>query len=83
MSPGEQGDAECDVIVNGDPRTVPAGTTLTRLIEGLGLHPEAVAVELNGSIVRRASFAETRLGAGDRVEVVRFVQGGLACLSSP
>jgi len=26
--------------------------------------------------VPRARFAETRLGAGDRLEVVHFVQGG-------
>jgi thiamine biosynthesis protein ThiS len=33
-------------------------------------------VERNGDLVPRARFAGTALAAGDRIEVVRFVQGG-------
>jgi thiamine biosynthesis protein ThiS len=36
-----------------------------------------VAVERNGLLVPRAAFAGTRLAAGDRLEVVHFVQGGI------
>ena len=71
-----------DIVVNGEPREVASGLTLTGLIKGLDLHPEAVAVELNGLIVRRATYAGTALSQGDRVEVVRFVQGGGQCDSS-
>jgi thiamine biosynthesis protein ThiS len=33
-------------------------------------------VERNGEIVRRPEYAAIRLLAGDRIEVVHFVQGG-------
>jgi thiamine biosynthesis protein ThiS len=36
-----------------------------------------VAVEHNGEIVPRASWPETVLEAGDRLEVVHFVGGGV------
>jgi thiamine biosynthesis protein ThiS len=35
-----------------------------------------VAVEHNGEIVPRTVWAETRLNAGDRLELVHFVGGG-------
>ena len=46
------------------------------LLEDLGLHPRGVAVEYNGEILKRARYPDTRLGHGDRLEIVRFVQGG-------
>ena len=49
--------------------------TRAQLLE-LGLHPRGVAVEYNGEILKRVAYADTRLAAGDRVEIVRFVQGG-------
>jgi len=35
-----------------------------------------VAAAVNGEVVRKASWASTRLAAGDEVEVVTAVQGG-------
>ncbi|PYQ63884.1 MAG: thiamine biosynthesis protein ThiS [Acidobacteria bacterium] len=55
---------------------MPEGSTVADLVAGLGRHPRAVAVERNGELVPRARFGETPLGAGDRLEVVHFVQGG-------
>jgi thiamine biosynthesis protein ThiS len=55
---------------------VPAGATVLDLLAGLGRDPRTVAVERNGRIVRRADYGGTRLEAGDRLEVVHFVQGG-------
>ena len=66
-----------EVEVNGDRRQVAAGSTVASLIEELGLHPRGVAVEYNGEILKRVAYGDTRLAAGDRVEIVRFVQGGL------
>lgn len=65
-----------EVVLNGEPHQVPAGSTLADLITGLGRDPRTVAVERNGDLVPRARLGETRLGAGDRIEVVHFVQGG-------
>src|SRR5262245_51529410 len=63
-------------MVNGDPREVAEGSTVTTLLEELGLHPRGVAVEYNGEILNRARYPDTRLAHGDRLEIVRFVQGG-------
>jgi sulfur carrier protein len=64
------------VVLNGEPHQLPAGSTLLDLVAGLGRDPRTVAVERNGEIVRRADYAATPLAAGDRLEVVHFVQGG-------
>jgi thiamine biosynthesis protein ThiS len=50
--------------------------TLRELVESVGCEPLAVAVEVNGEIVRRSRLAGTQVVAGDAVEIVRFVQGG-------
>ncbi|MBW8876131.1 MAG: sulfur carrier protein ThiS [Acidobacteria bacterium] len=68
--------AVLDVFLNGEPHRVPAGSTVADLVTGLGRDPRTVAVERNGDLVPRARFAATPLVAGDRVEVVHFVQGG-------
>ncbi|MGG6314142.1 sulfur carrier protein ThiS [Paenibacillus macerans] len=33
-------------------------------------------VELNGTVVRKETYAHTRLSEGDRIELVHFVGGG-------
>jgi len=63
------------LVVNGEERRVPAGTTLAGLVEESG-PTRWVAVELDGVIVPRERWTETRPSAGSRVEIVRFVQGG-------
>ena len=64
------------VELNGEPKELNEGTTLSTLIEQLSLAPERVAVELNRDVVRRADWPSTRLSDGDRVEIVHFVGGG-------
>lgn len=64
------------VRVNGEPRTVPGGSSVADLVALLGLLPAQVAVERNLQIVRRADHASTMLQAGDRLEVVTFFGGG-------
>ena len=65
-----------DVVVNGETRTVPHGTTVAALIGQLGLGDRRVAVERNREVVPRAEHATTVLAAGDKVELVTFVGGG-------
>ena len=38
--------------------------------------PQGIAIALNGSVVRRRDWALTALNDGDRVEIVRAMQGG-------
>ena len=69
-------DARIAIVVNGEDRQVPAGTTVLALVELLGLAGRKVAVERNREVVPRAQHAETALADGDRVELVTFVGGG-------
>jgi len=64
------------LTVNGEPREVRAGTSVTDLLRDLDLGPDRVAVEHNRRILPRDRFADTRLAAGDRIEIVHFVGGG-------
>ncbi len=38
--------------------------------------PQGIAIALNGRVVRKAEWASTALNEGDRVEIVRAMQGG-------
>ncbi|MFY9342790.1 MAG: sulfur carrier protein ThiS [Planctomycetota bacterium] len=75
-STNDAGGATIRVFVNGEPRPVPAGSTVAWLVGELGLAPAQVAVERNKVIVRRAEHAATVLADGDRLEVVTFFGGG-------
>lgn len=65
-----------EIIVNGQPRQVEAGTTVAGLLAVLELPVKGVAVELNLAIVPQRRHAEQTLSAGDRLEVVSLVGGG-------
>lgn len=64
------------VQVNGEPREVPEGTTVRGLVELLALTDGPVAVEKNGTVIRRAQHVTELLSEGDVVEIVHFVGGG-------
>lgn len=63
--------------VNGEKREVVDDLPLDELIKLLNLTPERIAIELNHNVVRRADWPATVLKQDDRVEIVRFVGGGL------
>jgi sulfur carrier protein len=65
-----------DVVVNGQPRALSAGTTVAALIAELGLAGRRVAVERNREVIPRAQHETAVLGPGDRIEIVTFVGGG-------
>jgi thiamine biosynthesis protein ThiS len=65
-----------DLRVNGKPKAIDEGSTISDLIEVLGLRSRSVAVEHNGEAVARSRYASVRLRDGDVVEVVRAVPGG-------
>ncbi len=64
------------VIVNGDPMELSEGCGVKELLKQLNLKPELVVIELNQEILKKDQLAETRLKAGDQVEIVHFVGGG-------
>ena len=64
------------VSVNGQPRELADGNTVSQLLETLQVQPERVVVELNLQILKRAQHAQTVLHESDQVEIVQFVGGG-------
>ena len=66
--------------VNGKRVELEGPTPLLTYLDQLGVNPRAVAVEHNGEIVERSSYASVTLSDGDRVEIVRMVGGGRAPL---
>lgn len=67
---------EIEVTLNGEERSVPAGLTLSGLLEHLDQDPGAVVVERNREIVRGDDRRETEVLPGDEIEIVHFVGGG-------
>jgi sulfur carrier protein len=71
---------DMEIVLNGQPREVPLdpqSATLQSLIDRLEMKADRIAVERNGEIVRRPEWPSTPLAAGDRLEIVHFVGGGL------
>jgi thiamine biosynthesis protein ThiS len=64
------------LTINGEARQYDALTSLSSLIETLGLDPRKVAIERNLEIVPRSTYAATSLADGDRIEIVHFIGGG-------
>lgn len=65
-----------DILLNGEPRDLAAGTRVAGLLDAEGLAGRRVAVEVNGEIVPRGRHADHVLGEGDRVEIVHALGGG-------
>jgi sulfur carrier protein len=64
------------IVVNGSPREVPAGTTVATLLPLMEVGQRGVAVEINFQLVPRAQHADRKLCEGDQIEVVTLVGGG-------
>lgn len=62
--------------VNGESFTCNEAATLPEVLELLGFNPRLVVVEYNGEILHRQFWTETKMQAGDRLEVVTIVGGG-------
>ena len=64
--------------VNGKRVELAKPTPLLAYLEQLGVNPRAVAVEHNGVILERTTYASITFQDGDIVEIVRMVGGGLS-----
>ncbi|HET6303836.1 MAG TPA: sulfur carrier protein ThiS [Myxococcota bacterium] len=65
-----------EILVNGEAREVPSGTTLERLLGLLALERRRIAVAVNRSVVPRSDFGVRSVAAGDRVEILEAAGGG-------
>ncbi len=64
------------LTANGREVTATLPCTLEAFLIAQGLLPRSVVVELNGEAVPPSEFAQRRLNAGDRLEIVKIVAGG-------
>jgi sulfur carrier protein len=62
--------------VNGEPMELPENLTVSALLGRLGVQAERVAVERNGTVVKKARHAEELVQPDDVLEIVTFVGGG-------
>lgn len=62
--------------VNGKNRQMEGAPTVGDYLRQLNVNAHTVAVEMNGSIVKRADFDSTVISDGARLEVVRMMGGG-------
>ena len=67
---------QVSILLNGDHRTVEAGSTIADLILSLKMNPKFLAVELNLKVVPRTEHPRTTLAANDQIEIVTLVGGG-------
>jgi sulfur carrier protein len=67
-----------NVMLNGEPRALPDGATVDDAVAASGApgSRRGVAVAVDGEVVLRAEWDSTTLRDGQRVEVLRAVQGG-------
>lgn len=65
-----------NIVLNGEPRACAATATVAALIEELGLTRDRLAVELDGEIVPRSTWASVALIDGAKIEIVRAIGGG-------
>ena len=67
---------QIEIIANGKPLTVPAGTTLGQLATEFNLPPKGILVEHNGTALHRSEWPEKIVTANDQIEFIRMVAGG-------
>ena len=64
------------IDINGEPREVAEGCTLLDLLGQLELAGQPLALAVNRAVVPRQQWPLRRLGAGDKVDIVRAIGGG-------
>ena len=64
------------LIINGEERSLENVSSVSSLLQQLGLKADRIAIELNREIVARGAWDSTTLSDGDRLEIVQFVGGG-------
>jgi thiamine biosynthesis protein ThiS len=65
--------------INGEEKEFGKGQlpqTLSELLDRLGINQATVVAEIDGRIIERVRFGETKLADGASIELVRFVGGG-------
>lgn len=67
------------LIINGAEKTFSEGQmpkTLAEVLNHLKINHATVVAEIDGKIIERKQFAETKVSPKQSIELVRFVGGG-------
>ena len=64
------------IQLNGKPYPVVAAHSVRDLVDELDLGNRRYAIEINGSLVPRSTYAQHRLVKNDQVEIVQAIGGG-------
>ncbi len=65
------------LMINGKDVETSGSQTVTELLKEQEIKwPDMVSVELNGTILKRETFASTGLNEGDKLEFLYFMGGG-------
>ncbi|MEG2429045.1 MAG: sulfur carrier protein ThiS [Oscillospiraceae bacterium] len=62
--------------INGELINLKNNITITDLLLEKGYNQKRVAIELNGTIIKKSEFDTTTLSDKDTLEIVNFVGGG-------
>lgn len=65
-----------EITLNGQAHELTGPTTLSALLESLGLAGKPVVAELNREAVLPRLFPDTRINAGDSLEIIILAAGG-------
>ncbi|OIO40606.1 MAG: thiamine biosynthesis protein ThiS [Candidatus Omnitrophica bacterium CG1_02_49_10] len=65
------------IEINGKGIEAEDSSTVSDILKVRNIREEVVTVELNGGIVERAGYPESRLKDGDKLELVYYMGGGL------
>ena len=67
---------DMNIVLNGQAKTLSGPLSVSALIDTLGYTGKRIAVERNGEIVPKSTYASVQLESGDRLEIVVAVGGG-------
>ncbi len=70
------GEKELQIILNGQPKNITEGVSVSSLLAELSDDQKGFAVERNKEIVPKGLHKTTILKDGDKLEIVQFVGGG-------
>ena len=65
-----------EIVVNGEPVPLERATLAELIAERANGATRGIAVALNEAVVPRRAWPQTRLKAGDRIEIIKVMVGG-------
>lgn len=64
------------IIVNGETKEIAKDTTITSLLQTLGIEEKTMASAINMEVVKKENWNSHIIQEGDKVEFLHFVGGG-------